>query len=305
MSTYKRCVKFYYYKVAKVKIEENAEEVLGKFNLIEWLMDMEDQAKVKHNIKLSDTSVNLEEYSRYSNENIWAIRAYKLRDANVPSKIKDGEDAQPIPLESDEYIGEDINFLYDRENSICMFQQNRMSIGVSKLCEWINKICSMEESCRVVFLPIYDRLNKKRFEKKEIRSVDFSFANLEPDNESGSLGQIIKAFHKYNMYTGHVTLSVGRQKGAELEHASAMDLIDDLHANPGIVNSAKVKLKSISVSEDDKPRIEVVDLFENSIHDDLEFEIELKKPLDFSVAKAKMYEKYMERRDQLMKLCKW
>lgn len=107
------------------------------------------------------------------------------------------------------------------------------------------------------------------------------------------------------MYTGHVTLSVGRQKGAELEHASAMDLIDDLHANPGIVNSAKVKLKSISVSEDDKPRIEVVDLFENSIHDDLEFEIELKKPLDFSVAKAKMYEKYMERRDQLMKLCKW
>lgn len=304
MNTYKRLVKFCYYKVAKVKIDENEERILGKFNLIEWLMDMVDQSKMKHNVKLSDTSVNLEEYSKYSNEDIWAIRAYKLRDANVPSKIKDGEDAQPIPLGPDEYIGEDINFLYDRKNSICMFQQNRMSIGISKLCEWINNVCSLEESCKVVFFPIYDRFGKNRFDKKEIRSIDFSFANLEPDNEGGSLGQIIKAFHRYKMYSGHVTLSVGRQKGAELEHVATLDLIDELYSNPGIVNSAKVKLKS-ELNEDDKPRIEIVDLFENSVHDYLEFEIELKKPLDFSMAKVRILEKYKERQDQLTKLCKW
>lgn len=49
---------------------------------------------------------------------------------------------------------------------------------------------------------------------------------------------------------------------------SIADLINDVQDNPGMINSAKIKLKSdTSYSDDDKPRVEIVDLLENAIHD--------------------------------------
>ncbi len=305
METYRRQIKFCYYKVAELAFDDNGDSrIIGKFNLIEWLMNMEDDSKVKYNIVLSDCTVNLEQYSRFPNENIYAIRAYKLRDANVPSKLKEGELATPIPLDSDEYIGEDINFLYDRERSICMIQQNRMSIGVSRLAEWINTLCPMEKK-KVVLVPISDKFDASRLSKKSVRSLDFTFANLEPNDKSGSLGQIIGGLSKFKSTTGKITLSVGREKTSELDKACIIDLINDLKTNPGVVNSAKIKLRNDDVLDDDKARIEIVDLFENTVHDYIIFDIEKKKPLDFSHAKSKMYAKYVERIGMIERLCQW
>lgn len=305
METYRRQVKFCYYKVAELEIDEHGDShISGKFNLVEWLMNMEEESKVKHNIELSDCSVNLEQYSRFPNENIYAIRAYKLRDANVPSKIKEGEAATPIPLDPDEYIGEDINFLYDRERSICMLQQNRMSIGVSRLVEWVNELCPMEKK-KVAFIPISDRFDANRLGNKSVRSIDFTFANLEPNDKESSLGQIIGGLSKFNSTTAKITLSVGREKTAELDKACIVDLVQDLQTNPGVVNGAKLKLRNDNLAEDDKSRIEIVDLFENSVHDYILFDIEKKKPLDFVHAKAKMFEKYAERIATLERLCQW
>lgn len=305
METYRRQVKFCYYKVAELEFDEQGDShISGKFNLVEWLMNIEEESKVKHNIELSDCSVNLEQYSRFPNENIYAIRAYKLRDANVPSKIKEGEEATPIPLDPDEYIGEDINFLYDRERSICMLQQNRMSIGVNRLVEWVNELCPMEKK-KVVFIPISDKFDANRLGNKSVRSIDFTFANLEPNDKESSLGQIIGGLSKFNSTTAKITLSVGREKTAELDKACIVDLVQDLQTNPGVVSGAKLKLRNDNFVEDDKSRIEIVDLFENSVHDYILFDIEKKKPLDFVHAKVKMFEKYTERISMLERLCQW
>ncbi len=304
METYRRIIKFCYYKVAKLEFDDNGNErLVGKFNLIEWLMNMEEASKVKHNVELSDCVVNLEQYHRISDTDIYAIRAFKLRDANIPSKIKDGETAMPIPLDEDEYIGEDVTFLYDRERSICMMQQNRMSIGVTRLAEWINKMCDVPNG-KIAFIPISDQFNPRKIGNKTIKTIEFSFANHEMLGTEGSLGQIISGFNKYNGLTGKIVISVGRDKNAELTKGTSIELIEDLQANPGIVSGAKVKMKS-SISDGDKPRIELVDLFENSIHDFIPIEIEIRKPLDFVCARAKMYEKYVERIQSLERLCQW
>ena len=101
MNTYKRQVKFCYYKVINVEFDENGNEHFrGNFNLVEWLMAMDDNSEIKHNMELSDCGVNLEQYYKFPGEDLYAIRAFKLRDANIPSKIKDGEDATPIPLDT-------------------------------------------------------------------------------------------------------------------------------------------------------------------------------------------------------------
>ncbi len=306
METYRRQIKFCYYKVAKIEINENEEShVVGKFNLVEWLMSMKSKALVQRNVKLSDCIVNLGEYKFDSETEIYAIRAYKLRDANIPSKLKEGEDATPIPLDPDEYIGEDINFLYDRKRSICMLQQNRMSIGVSRLAEWINQICPME-NYKVAFIPISDKFDANRIGDRLVRTFEISFANFEPDNKKGSLAEMIKSVNKYNGTTAKITISVGREKKAELDKVGIVDLIKDVQDNPGMINSAKIKLKSdTSYSDDDKPRVEIVDLLENAIHDYIAFDIEKKKPLEFTYAKSRMLEKYNERLEKLDHLCVW
>lgn len=62
METYRRQIKFCYYKVAKIEINENEQShVVGKFNLAEWLMSMKSKALVQRNVRLSDCVVNLGE----------------------------------------------------------------------------------------------------------------------------------------------------------------------------------------------------------------------------------------------------
>ncbi len=292
--SYKRQVKFCYYRVFIANEDKNGGTIKEKFNLVDWLMRMEDQEMLKHIVQLSDCKVNLEQIERYKNDDIYIVRAYKLRDSNIPSKIKEGEDAQTIQLEDDEYIGEDVSFLFDRKRCICMFQHNRMSLSITKLEEWINE-SYYEDGFRVIFQPIIDGFNINKMGKKRIRQIEFSFLNEPFSDNNSSLGQIISSLGKYGYAAGKITLSVGRAKNKELNKTNSINLIKELTDNSGTVSGAKIKLKQDEVCEDDKARIDIIDLFENSLHDYISFDIKPRKPLDFLQVKQKMLKKYKER----------
>ena len=191
--------------------------------------------------------------------------------------------------------------LYDWKNSICMIQQNRMSVGISRLAERINKTIGIDESRKVVFVPISDRFTKSKLKNKYIRTIEFSFANMEQENGDGPLSSIINGIGRYKGASAKITISVGRTKDAQLDPQSSYDLIEDIQNHPESIGTARAKLKSMS--DDDKARIEMVDIFETSSHDYIEFNITEKKPLDFLQARVKMYTEYLERRKDLLKLC--
>lgn len=300
LDTYKRQIKFCYYKVALLKkINETEHEIVGDYNLVNWFQKIENMNKLNHRIELSDSYVVMDQIYYYENRDIYALRAFKVRDVNVPSKIKDGKEAEPIPLGVDEYIGEDMNWLYDREKSICMIQQNRMSIGIARLSEWVNKMIHLD-GFYIKFIPILDKFMPSKLQRKHIRSIDFSFINLAPDNKDGSLAQIIRNVDRLSGLSGKISISVGHSKNKELNPIEIMDLVEDIRSNPGLISSAKIKLR-----DDDKPRVEIVDLLEESLHDFIEYDIELKKPLDFDVARAGMCSRYLERREEINKSCRW
>lgn len=299
-ATYKRLVKFTYYKI-KLISNENGHEKVWDYDLTNWLASVSDDGHMYQNCELADTKVNFQELYHDMKEEIYVFRAYKLRDYNVPSKIKEGESAEPIELDDNEYIGEDMTVLYDWKNSICMIQQNRMSVGISRLAEWINKTIGFDESQKVVFIPISDRFTKSKLKNKYIRTIEFSFANMEQENEDGPLSSIINGIGRYKGASAKITISVGRTKDAQLDPQSSYDLIEDIQNHPESIGTARAKLKSMS--DDDKARIEMVDIFETSSHDYIEFNITEKKPLDFLQARVKMYTAYLERRKDLLKLC--
>lgn len=303
MNTYKRNIKFCYYRIVEIEnAGTNQERIKGKYNLVDWIMAIDNNEEINRNIELADCIVNFEQFYLYEESDIYAVRVYKLRDVNIPSRVKDGEKAKEIDLDPDEYIGEDLTFLFDRTNCVCMIQQNRMSLGIKRLEEWINKTCSTENK-RIAFIPIADRFTAKNLHNKKIRSIEFSFMSSDVGDNDCSLAQIIKGFDRYEGLTGHITISAGRSSNAQLARNNSIDLIGDLQSNPGIVSSAKVKLKTEKTRDDDKAHMEIVDLFENSVHDYISFDIEAKKALSFQKAREGMYSKYMERRGSIVSKC--
>ena len=298
---YKRQIKFSYFRVC-LFTKVDGKDQRKDFDLADWLAYVHSNNLFHRNIELSDTKVNFDGLYHYLDEDIYVFRVYKLRDNNVPSIVKEGSSAEPIELEDDEYIGEDMTVLYDWKNSICMVQQNRMSVGTSRLAEWIGKQSNLDSSMNVAFVPISDQFTMRKLKNKYVRSIDFSFANMEAEDGNGPLGRIISSIGRYNGLNAKITISVGRAKDAQLNPQTAMELIQDIQNNPGMIGSAKAKLRGIS--DDDKARTELVDIFETSSHDYIEFSIKAKKPLDFNEARMKMYSTYMQRREELVKLCK-
>lgn len=299
-TTSTRVVKFTYYKMQLIS-KVNGVEQADDYDLTKWLLAMSPQKQEYHSIDLSDMKVNFQDMHYFAEDSIYVFRVYKLRDSNVPSVIRDGEIAEPIELEDDEYIGEDMSILYDWKNSICMVQQNRMSVGIARLTEWINKESGFDETKKVVLAPIYDAFSMEKLNHKKIKSIDFSFANVEEMSGNGSLSSLIANTGKYGGLQGKISISVGRAKNAQLRTNASYELIQDIRDNAGNILSAKVKLKDLS--DDDKPRTEVVDIFEATTHDFIEFDILKKKPLDFKQLYSKMHVIYLSKRPALLKLC--
>ena len=113
-----------------------------------------------------------------------------------------------------------------------MIQQNRMSVGISRLAEWINKTIGLDESRKVVFVPISDRFTKSKLKNKYIRTIEFSFANMEQENGDGPLSSIINGIVRYKGASAKITISVGRTKDAQLDPQSSYDLIEDIQNHP-------------------------------------------------------------------------
>lgn len=287
-NTYKRLIRFHYYRVCLEREQNKGKwKIIRPYNIADWLGELDKQGLIQYNVELSDCTANIQKIE-LDEDRYYTIRFYRLRDTNIPSKIKEGHDAMPIDLEEDEYIGEDMNMLYDRSLGVCMIQRNRMSLSVSRIAEWMTKSC--EEGYRVRFLPIYDVKNFGAFVNKKIRTIDFTFGNINEDVEIRSLGEIINGVKKLHGLTGHITISVGRNKSKELDNANSLDLIEELQNNRDVITSAKVKMK-----DDDKSRTEIVDLFDDMLHDYIPFDIEIKKNLDFNAERVAMLNKYKER----------
>ena len=179
MDTYKRHICFHYYRVVLEEERDGQWEILNDFNMADWLAKISVKDMLKKEVQLNDCKACVERVEIEDKEDIYSIRFHKLRDTNVPSKFKNGHEAEIIPLDEDEYIAEEMNILYDRSKGVCMVQQNRMSLGTARLSEWMTKECA--DNQRVVFLPIYNYEPTQRFKGKQIRSIDVTFANMEQD----------------------------------------------------------------------------------------------------------------------------
>lgn len=295
---YKRKIKFSYYTVCIVDGTKSTEPI--RFDFESWINKVVENNLEQQEIEVDNLIARLEEVEGDTLNKIWKLRFIKLRDTNIPSIVKQREDAKPIELEDDEYIGEDMLMIYDKDNQVAMIQCNRFAMTKGKLEKYLNKVWDNPDE-RIVLLHISKKINSHELKKKNFRSLVVRFANIHAiEDTHRPFSKIVNSYNDIGGKSGTITFTLGRGKqnkhGLSSENVPIM--LDDIYSNMDIVADAVLKVKD----DDDAASIDVVDLFDNSMCEYIEFNLEKRMALDFTYATRLMGEKYLNRKSEISEL---
>lgn len=293
----KRNVRFQYYGLVRQKKEKNRWKGQGKFDFEVWIDKMEAGDFLNSVIDLGDTKASLDKIEWFEKEKVWIFRFMKLREDNIPSIVKENQEAAAIQLDSDEYLGEGLHMLYDNELGAAMLQVNRFSLGLKKLENFLTYIWHVENE-RIRLIPILDEVIFDNNRRRKVKCIEIGFANISScmDGEKRALGTIMNLYRKVDGVSGKIKISLGRTKRDTLNINEVEEIIEDA------LQDESVDGLKLHVKDDDARPVEVIDLFDKITKDILTFNMRDKTTLEYSYAAALMKECYMKRKSYIKDL---
>lgn len=300
--TYKRYIRFQYYQIRYIMEEETNKEKYRIFNIERWAQMMDDENMIQRSIAFNDAIARLDNIEFFQHSRLWGIKLMKLRDTNIPSKVKEYEEAELIELESNEYIGEDLFLLYDPETGIAMIQQNRYALGISRVEEFFRETYSRLSGKKVAvnIEPVCQRNDIKRLRKSKYRYLELSFANIDKYKDSdgkSSLARIMQPFKDLYGINGTIKISLGHTKTDTLNRNEIQELIEAVNSNKRFIRSAKLKIK-----EDDDADVELIDLFSEVLYDIIPFDLKVRGGLEYNTTMSIMQTYFQKKRELLAEL---
>lgn len=226
-------------------------------------------------------------------KDFWFLNFARLRSTNIPSKASETKELEPIELEDDEYIGEDVTALYDERINVLMLQRNRYSLGPSGIEEYLNLLWGNEDE--TIYLRPICLINPAENAQKALyyRKINVRFADL-PNNidklKGESIKSLVKNFGRYDAVNAEVIITVGRTKDTTLNRETVHETIKEIYENKDIITKAELVKK-----DNEDSNVEVIDLFDHKIHDYLYFVLEERQSLGCENVAYRMYERYIER----------
>lgn len=281
-----RKVKFQYFKITYCQLNKGRYEHKGGFNLADWVINFEKQGKMNKLIGYEDGSARVEKFDL--EDDYYIIRFIKKR-FSAPSKCKEGEEAEPIPLDDDEYIGEDVTLLYDREKNIVMLQSNRFAMSYNSISRFIsndlNKKKDKDNKKIKVFLkPLIKDHSELNFKDKIVRTLEVSFANINTNiAHRRAVRRLLSGLGAYHGLSGRISISVGRSKTDALNNEEVHNLIKEVVEEKQGIERVTVKYK-----DDEDSATQILDLFDDVRNDIIYIKQEENKPLDYDNIKQKM-----------------
>ena len=293
----KRNVRFQYYGLVRQKKEKNRWKGQGKFDFEVWIDKMKAGDFLNSVIDLGDTKASLDKIEWFEKEKVWIFRFMKLREDNIPSIVKENQEAAAIQLDSDEYLGEGLHMLYDNELGVAMLQVNRFSLGLKKLENFLTYIWHVENE-RIRLIPILDEVIFDNNRRRKVKCIEIGFANISScmDGEKRALGTIMNLYRKVDGVSGKIKISLGRTKRDTLNINEVEEIIEDA------LQDESVDGLKLHVKDDDARPVEVIDLFDKITKDILTFNMRDKTTLEYSYAAALMKECYMKRKSYIKDL---
>ena len=294
---YKRVIKYQYCVVRCMKQQNGRWRKYRKFDLVEVISKIKKDDLLMKSIELDGLLARVDKISYDEGHDIWGLRFMKLRDTNIPSKVKENEEAEVIPLDDDEYIGEDVTMIFEKKSGIAMIQSNRFSLNIDKITRLMNLLYA-NENVIISIDPILEVKSDTRFKKCSYKTIDVAFANLKlwgsQEHKQLSLNSLISPVKKLGGYSGHITIGLGHTKETTLNRTATQELVNEIKDNKEFFRSAKVKIK-----DDDDSNIEIIDLFEEVYHDFIEFTLEKRTALEYKSEVKSMIQQYEKRKGNL------
>jgi len=290
-------VKFDYYRTVIRQKEAPASIPDSPYDLRPFLMRIGSSSLLDRIMPYKQEKARVESYAFDEDTGYWDIYFTRLRDFNVPTRAKEDQPAEPIDLDDDEYIGENVSAIYDENHHILMLQRNKYSLGPSAITEYINYF--HDNPNEEIFLRPIRIVNTKNKIKsaKFHRKIRIKFADLDKKNTEGRSASIAKwmsLFQEYESVIGEVIISVDRKRNATLG-GSVSKFLDELYENKDVITSAEVSIKRSELSE-----IEVVDLFEEHAHDIISFTVPPRTVLNHEAVVYQMVQTYNKRKAEIL-----
>lgn len=215
----------------------------------------------------------------------------RLRDFNLPVKSSFERDSEPIDLEEDEYIGEEVSLLYDIANNVFIIQRNRDSLSPTALEMFLRDIHSgyIGHASNLELNPILRQnvleqiLGSEQVRKINVRIDDLGQETQYEDDLSNITGEI----SRYEAASLDFTLSVGREKNREMNYGFASRLIEN------ISRRANVSKAQIYVRMDEESNVEKYDLIEHKIHSLVTFDFREERTIRPDAVFQRMRELYI------------
>lgn len=292
-----RNVKFQYFGLVRQRKEKNRWKGNGKLDVAAWMDKIDTKKLLNSIIDLGDVKADIDTAQWFEDSDVWVFRFMKLREDNIPSIVKEKQEAKTIKLDDDEYIGEALHMLYDNSTGIAMVQVNRFSLGLKRLEEFLTKVWDVDKE-RIKLKPIVDRRVFESNSRRKYKNIEIDFANISPTLDEGkkSLGTIMNCYRKLYGVAGSVRISLGRTKGDTLNIEGVNEIIEDALTDEA-VHGLKLHIKD----DDDRP-VEIIDLFDNLCKDIITFNLKEKTALSYSDAASKMISFYISKKEYIENL---
>lgn len=280
-------IKFQYFEVCCFG-EDGKEEL---YDLKLWIEKINQQSFEERAINVRGIKCRLEDFAKKKITGFYGMRFMRLDELSNTYKIKEKSPAKHIDLDDDEYIGRSTVALYDPNLHVLMVQISRNGVSVGSIETYINLTMGADEDGeKICYLrPILNPLDTKGLEKRNIMKFDVRFSNIMgyKASENPNMEKLIAVFREMYGVTAHIEVGLGRTKTTSMDSETVSGMIKDIQNNREHISSAKIKL-----SDDQKSNI--YDLFDNILHNYIDFRIESRKEIEFLTMLDRMIEKYRE-----------
>jgi len=290
---------------------ENGEEKSAIFSFDDWAKNIKDKKLLNEHLNLSKCKASIEYLRHNKSTGIWKTRLLRLGEYNIPQKSKNSKVAEDIKLDPDEYLGYDVNIIYDETYGIAMIQRNRMSLSIERIAELIES--TFPATGRTVTIEPIFNLEGSKIDANG-RKIEVSFANIVgeiPETES-SFSDIVNAYYRLNAMVGTISLGVGRGKEITTVKSDGKDkkikteryldkkeytrFVNDIRDNSRIVSRGVLTLK-----DEESASVEIVDLFNDVFADTITYKLEAKQTLGVDYAMNQMIDRYNARKVNIVK----
>lgn len=208
--------------------------------------------------RLADISIDVETQQYHL--------VFERLDYQVPSRTTLHGDSEALELEDDEYIGHDVNVLYDSLNHIFMIQRNRSAIGPTGIQTFLDTIIEnfvVEVKGNFHLAIVSDATAKKRaFDQKAYRNINFKVVG------SKARGIIEKFTNSNDVGVDFVEIifSTKTGKNNEIEDDFAKEILEEYIDDPEV---QKLKIRAI---KEEGEKVEPIDLIDQKLQTFCEFE---------------------------------